>query len=409
MTAPTRSADAYSKAADVGVRRASVPYKDAAEHVDVRVNDEARRAITDASAQRFVHIFHPNDAKLVALLAIMERGWDKVGVKAKNAGHHSLWPEAFAAGRALLESAFPDECDPRFGGQVLDGVAFVNEPDKLDRAIDFMQRRPKGDFTMCKYNPLGRLHRDPDAVDYKSPDWMRTAMPEKDVYAYRYYNIWLARSPIDPTGQVWENPLVMLLPRNGGAKEWRYDVRKPEDNDVGGGGGDNNAAMMMDKLKKVVANPMMAGPMVMNAFSARNKMDAYVATDPDYMTRGSPELCSSNEHVFVAAPFVAFEAFDVWHGAGTWDREAKTALAEQCLDKHRARQELVKGRVSMELRFRARYKPTAGASGASGDGVPWSPVSAAYRGGAFTPTRVRPSEGEYDLIRGTTREVTTLT
>ena len=46
-----------------------------------------------------------------------------------------------------------------------------------DRAIDFMQRRPKTDFTMSKYNPLGRLHRDPDAIDYKQPGWMETAMP----------------------------------------------------------------------------------------------------------------------------------------------------------------------------------------------------------------------------------------
>ena len=76
-----------------------------------------------------------------------------MGVRHKNAGHHSLWPEAFRAGRALLEEAFPDQCDPARGGEVLEGVAFVGDEHR-DRAIDFMQRRPKADFTMSKYNPL---------------------------------------------------------------------------------------------------------------------------------------------------------------------------------------------------------------------------------------------------------------
>ena len=32
---------------------------------------------------------------------------------------------------------------------------------------------------MSKYNPLGRLHRDPDAIDYKSPGWMESGMEKK--------------------------------------------------------------------------------------------------------------------------------------------------------------------------------------------------------------------------------------
>jgi hypothetical protein len=106
---------------------------------------------------------------------------------------------------------------------VLSGVAFVGD-DKKDRAIDFMQRRPKTDFTMSKYNPLGRLHRDPDAIDYKSPGWMETSMPDStgegddNGYSYRYYNLWLARTPIDPTGETWESPLCLLLPKHGGAQ-----------------------------------------------------------------------------------------------------------------------------------------------------------------------------------------------
>ena len=59
-----------------------------------------------------------------------------------------------------------------------------------------------------------------------------------------------------------------------------------------------------------------------------------------------------------------------------------------------ARNDCIKGRVSIELRFRARCKPK------SREGVPFSPVSAAFRGGAFTPESVRPSDGAYDLERG---------
>lgn len=52
----------------------------------------------------------------------------------------------------------------------------------------------------------------------------------------------------------------------------------------------------------------------------------------------------------------------------------------------------------MELRFRARCKPEGQKGGR--DGVPWSPLSAAYRGGVFTPDTVRPTGGKYDLKAG---------
>ena len=44
--------------------------------------------------------------KLKTLLNIIERDWDRIGVKNKNAGPHTLWPEA-KAGKALLEECFP--------------------------------------------------------------------------------------------------------------------------------------------------------------------------------------------------------------------------------------------------------------------------------------------------------------
>tara|TARA_B110000977_G_scaffold166839_2_gene214974 strand:+ start:1835 stop:3169 length:1335 start_codon:yes stop_codon:yes gene_type:complete len=376
-------------------RTGAVPYKDASVDCQIYVNQGARDAIKNANAERFVNLIDPQNPKLVNLLNVMERGWDKIGVRAKNAGHHSLWREAFEAGKALLEEAFPEECDPAFGGEVLAGVAFVTD-DKKDRAIDFMQRRPKTDFTMSKYNPLGRLHRDPDAIDYKSPGWMEHSMPESngdDGYSYRYYNVWLSRTPIDPSGQCWESPLCLLLPKDGGQQEWKYDVRLPEDND------DVTPETPQEMLQRAVKNPLSAAPTIMSFFSTtkKSKEEMFEFTDANYMKRGSPELMADTDHKWITHPFVIFDSFDMWHGAAKWNGEEKGAMVNESKDDTRARQEAAKGRVSMELRFRARCKPSAKKDGS----IPFSPLSCAYRGGAFTPDTVRPSEGKYDLVKGT--------
>ena len=87
--------DSCSRANEFTVRKGAVPYKDEAVDCDIFVNDGAREAIRANGAERFVHLIEPNNPKLLKLLKIMEDGWDRIGVRAKNAGHHSLWPEAF--------------------------------------------------------------------------------------------------------------------------------------------------------------------------------------------------------------------------------------------------------------------------------------------------------------------------
>ena len=385
-----------TRRAEFSKRRGAVPYKDGAEDRDILVNDAASRAIKDNRAERFVSLIDPSNPKLEKLLVKGER---RAGTA--SAGREERGPPRVAGGRGctleLLREAFPEECDPAFGGEVLSGVAFVGD-DMKDRAIDFMQRRPKTDFTMSKYNPLGRLHRDPDAIDYKAPGWMESAMPGsegEDGYSYRYYNVWLARTPIDPSGQTWDSPLCLLLPRDGGAREWRYDVRRPEDNE------DVAEETPSEMLKRVARNPISAAPIIMSAFSTKkkSKADAFEFTDANYMKRGSPELVAQDEHVWIAHPFVIFDSFDMWHGAAKWDADQKSELCKSSKDIARARQEAAKGRVSMELRFRARSKPSA-RPGGPGE-FEYSPLSSAYRGGAFAPDTVRPSEGTYDLRKGT--------
>ena len=175
-----------------------------------------------------------SDPKLLALLEIMEAGWDRVGVRAKNAGHHTLWPEAFEAGAALLRECFPEECDPKFGARC-SAASRSSTTSTRDRAIDFMQRRPKTDFTMSKYNPLGRLHRDPDAIDYKSRGGWRAPCPGAEKPTPRDTRTGTttsgSRTPLGPLGAGVGEPLCVLLPRDGGAREWDYEVRTLEDNE----------------------------------------------------------------------------------------------------------------------------------------------------------------------------------
>ena len=185
----------------------------------------------------------------------------------------------------------------------------------------------------------------------------------------------------------------MLLPRDGGAREWTYDVRRPEDN-VEDDAKKTAGSQFKETMDKIKANPMSAAPMVMQAFSTKKKEDKFEQQDPNYMTRGSPELQPSDEHVWITAPYMIFDSFDMWHGAGQWMPEDKRDLRNGAADAVAARKDAIKGRVSIELRFRARCKP------GSREGVPFSPVSSAFRGGVFTPESVRPSDGAYDLKSG---------
>ena len=109
-------------------------------------------------------------------------------------------------------------------------------------------------------------------------------------------------------------------------------------------------------MSRVAKNPISAAPIIMKAFSFKkiSKEDQFAFTDPNYMARGSPELTPDGKHVWVTAPFAIFDSFDVWHGAAKWDGDMKGELCNGAKDVMRARQEAAKGRVSMELRFRAR-------------------------------------------------------
>ena len=53
-------------------------------------------------------------------------------------------------------------------------------------------------------------------------------------------------------------------------------------------------------MSRVAKNPISAAPIIMSAFSfnKKNKEDQFEFTDPNYMSRGSPELNPDGEHVW---------------------------------------------------------------------------------------------------------------
>ena len=170
-------------------------------------------------------------------------------------------------------------------------------------------------------------------------------------------------------------------------------MRKPEDNV------DAVEETTAEMLGRVAKNPISAAPIIMKAFSFKkqSKADQFEFQDENYMSRGSPELTPEDAHVWVTAPFLAFDSFDMWHGAAKWDGDAKGDLCNAAQDVMRARQEASKGRVSMELRFRARCKPAAPGGR---EGVPLLAAHVGVQGGSVHTGYRAPEWGEYDLQKG---------
>ena len=44
-------------------------------------------------------------------------------------------------------------------------------------------------------------------------------MPDRDRYRYRFINVHLTTSALDPTGNAWRSPLVVMLPRDREMRE----------------------------------------------------------------------------------------------------------------------------------------------------------------------------------------------
>eukprot|EP00958_Prasinococcus_capsulatus_P030462 scaffold8126_cov457-Prasinococcus_capsulatus_cf.AAC.1 len=265
------------------------------------------------------------------------------------------------------------------------------------------------------------MHRDPDS--WTNPDtpqrpkrgWLDHAMPNVDVYSYRFYNVWIALSPLDPTGQVWNNPLVVLLPRNGGSREWAFQERtldmvnvEEEASDDGFSGmlRSNQYTCILPRaeisavLSAMVAAMRLVGKAIQwgnrnvrlprtREAVAENEAPAYgVAEDLSV-----PELIPDPKHRLVTGPFMIFDSFDCWHGSGAWSDDSAFMKSLRTIDP-RGRKGFSIARKSIEMRFRVRQKMDSGTTSE------WSPFSTACRSGRFADDLLRTSEDTYDLRAG---------
>ena len=377
-------------------RQATVPYTAAADGeererlMDVAVNSGASEAIAAAGASPFAAVIDPANPTLQRLLGEVADNWSRVGERCGGRGHNSYWPEIFELGEELLREHFPEEAE-----EVDWGCGFVRDDDDPSRAIDFIQRRPQGDFFVSKFHHARRCHRDVDARDYKSEGWLEEACPDADEYSYRFYNVWLSRSPLDPTCQVWEDPLLLLLPREAGAREWSYDAISEAD---------RAAAKAAEAEEAPALSP---ARMLTEAIGAASRATTWggrkgtrgtseAGVDPYFEERGQPELAPDDAHQWVTAPFMIFDSADVWHTAGKWENGFKRDLRANHLRGNKS--ESIGGRVSIELRFRTRRKMRREPEGA---GAPWSPLSCAMRSGIELNRKLRPPGLVYDLQAGT--------
>ncbi len=408
-----------------------MPYFGSPSDRAVLVNDAARDAIRAADAKSFIALPEADDPNLVALKEAMQKGWQKC--EPLGSGSASAWPELFDAGAALIRATVCSASAwPADAVEILPGTGWLANDDDAsceDQNIDWVIRRPEGHVVSSKVHFATRLHRDPDSwTNPRTPQrpkdgWTELAMPERGKYAYRFINVWVARSAIDPTGQVWQSPLVVCLPRDGGAREWAFERRA--------------LAMDDEEAEKEFAvrgvNPLDAKtwiPGINRAFRPlwnarareereereRKRDDGTLTNDVFTDSEASsaspfefPELTPSDAHVFVSAPALVFDSFDLWHGAATWsdDDDAKKTL--RTIDT-KGRQPFHRARCSVEARFRvrvdvekARANPKTGreARDVSGDSVsPWGPFAAAVASGKFRYDGLRDSEARYDLDKG---------
>jgi len=264
-----------------------------------------------------------------------------------------------------------------------------------------------------------RLHRDPDSwTNPKTPQrpkdgWTDLAMPERGKYAYRFINVWVARSAIDPTLQVWQSPLVVCLPRDGGRREWAFERRTLEMSDEEAK--KEFAVRGVDPLdiKTWIPGVNRLFRPLWNKQEQEQEQES-VTRDDDVSTEAEaasfefPELTPSDAHVFVSAPALVFDSFDLWHGAATWsdDDDAKKTL--RAVDT-KGRQPFHRARCSVEARFRVRVDVERARASLRGeekkdvavDSVsPWGPFAAAVASGKFRHDGLRDSEARYDLEKG---------
>jgi hypothetical protein len=389
-------------APDIGARTCLVPFFQDERERAVRVGDEARARIAALGVESFVALPHEDRSDaLKALRETIKRGWlthERVGC-----GHASEWRDIFTAGEALIRESFP-----QFGEtcEILPGTGWFGQESE-ENSIDWVIRRPEKHIVASKIHFATRLHRDPDSWTNPATKqrprkgWPDLSMPDRDRYQYRFINVHLTTSALDPTGNAWQSPLVVMLPRDGGEREWRFTKRKLEM--TADGAKDEN--VLSDKINIFDPKTWIIGGNRLTRAAYTKKEEPETSDDAmrgeDGLTDAErefefPEVVSQDEQEFVTNGALVFDSFDCWHGAAKWTDD-KTFQKKLTDIDPKGRQPFHSARCSIEMRFRVRIDMGEHSEGTA---VRWGPFTSAVRDGKFLSEPLRDSEATYDLDSG---------
>ena len=390
---------------EIAERRAAVPYWNDEREKVVLVGDAAREAIARGDARDFIALPCVETSRaLRELRQTVSEGW--VAHEAAGKGHSSLWPEIFKSAEKLIREEFPS-----FGEscEILPGTAWLEDDTE---AIDWVIRRPEKHIVASKIHFATRLHRDPDswtnpATTQRPRDgWPELSMPNRERYCYRFINVWLATSALDPTGNAWQSPLVVMLPRDGGRREWMFDKRKLSMTREGAKDENvlSNAFNPLDPKTWVRSG----NRLTRGAYSSKKSVEeAAAAAALENEVRGEdgltdaerafefPEVKHQIEQQFVANGALLFDSFDCWHGAARWSEEKSFKKKLTDVDP-KGREPFHQARCSIEMRFRVKIDM----QNAQTNGMKWGPFTSAVRDGKFLSSPLRDSEAAYDLAAG---------
>ena len=391
------------KAPEIGERTGLIPYFNDEREKCVYVGDAGRDKIAQTRAGDFVALPHEEKSEaLKALREVIEDGWkthEMIGC-----GHAGAWPEIFESAKELIREQFP-----QFGAdcEILPGTGWLEDE---SRAIDWVIRRPEKHIIASKIHFATRLHRDPDswtnpATKQRPRDgWPNLSMPNRERYQYRFINVHLTTSALDPTGNAWQSPLVVMLPREGGQREWAFEKRKLSMT-AEGAKDENN---FDDKIN--IFNPKTwiigGNRLTRGAYKSTSKSEEEL-DDVDEGLRGEdgltdaerafefPEVKHEEAQEFVTNGALVFDSFDLWHGAAKWneDKSFKKKLTD--IDP-KGREPFHSARCSIEMRFRVRIDMESEAAKT----LRWGPFTSAVRDGKFLTENLRDSEARYDLDSG---------
>ena len=202
-------------------RVATVPYFNDARAKRVLVGKAGSELLERRNCRDFIALPNEeNSSALVKLRETIDEGWQRHELQGY--GHASQWPEIFERAECLIREQFPqfgEECE------ILAGTGWLEDESE---AIDWVIRRPRSTSSQqdsLREENAQRPRQLDESVDIERPreGWTKLSMQDIERYQYRFINVHLITSALDPTYNAWQSPLVVMLPRESGKREWPFE------------------------------------------------------------------------------------------------------------------------------------------------------------------------------------------